>query len=69
VIEDASATPPGDERIAKWEEANRMATELAVWVPWSSDDETIIYSEGLVNPIYNTFFSSIDWINVGVTQE
>jgi peptide/nickel transport system substrate-binding protein len=69
LIEDASATPPGDERIAAWEEANRMATELAVWVPWSWDEETLIYSEGLVNPIYNTFFAGIDWISVGVTQE
>jgi peptide/nickel transport system substrate-binding protein len=56
------------ERIDAWTEVNRTATETGAWVPWTWDNETIIYSENLVNPIYNTFFSHIDWINVGVTQ-
>jgi peptide/nickel transport system substrate-binding protein len=68
-IDEAAAMPPGDERIAAWEEVNRMATELAVWVPWTWDKETIVYSEGLTNPIYNAFFAHVDWINVGVTDE
>lgn len=63
---DEAAGLAGDERVAAWEEANRLATESAVWVPWSWDDETIIYSENLVNPIYNTFFSHVDWVVVGV---
>jgi peptide/nickel transport system substrate-binding protein len=69
LIEEASALPPGDERDAAWEEANKKATELAVWVPWTWDNETIIYSEGLVNPIFNNFFAHVDWVAAGVTQE
>ena len=65
-IEEAAALPPGSERDAAWEEANRLATETAVWVPWSWDKETIIYSEELQNPIYLTFHSHIDWVNAGV---
>jgi peptide/nickel transport system substrate-binding protein len=64
-----AATLTGEERDQAWQEVNRMATESAVWVPWTWDDETIVYSAGLVNPIYNTFFSHVDWTNVGVTQE
>ncbi len=45
-----------------------MATDLAVWVPWSWDKETIIQSGDLVNPIYLTFVSHIDWVNVGIQQ-
>jgi peptide/nickel transport system substrate-binding protein len=64
-----AATLTGEERDQAWQEVNRMATESGVWVPWTWDDETIVYSAGLVNPIYNTFFSHVDWTNVGVTQE
>ncbi|MBK5227276.1 MAG: ABC transporter substrate-binding protein [Actinobacteria bacterium] len=66
-IATATKTPFGDERVAAWEEANRLATESGAWVPWTWDNETIIYSENLVNPIYNTFFSHIDWVVAGVT--
>ncbi|MBE3074113.1 MAG: ABC transporter substrate-binding protein [Actinobacteria bacterium] len=66
-ISTASKTPFGPERDTAWEEANRLATESGAWVPWTWDNETIIYSENLVNPIYNTFFSHIDWVVVGVT--
>jgi peptide/nickel transport system substrate-binding protein len=69
LIEEASALPPGAERDAAWEEANKKATELAVWVPWTWDNETIIYSEGLVNPIFNNFFAHVDWVAAGVAQE
>jgi peptide/nickel transport system substrate-binding protein len=67
-IDEAAQLPPGSERDAAWEEANRMGTELAVWVPWSWDKETIIQSGDVVNAIYNTFFSHIDWVNVGIQQ-
>jgi peptide/nickel transport system substrate-binding protein len=66
---DEAATLTGEERDQAWQEVNRMATESAAWIPWTWDDETIVYSAGLVNPIYNTFFSHVDWTNVGVTQE
>lgn len=65
-IATAAETPFGPERDTAWEEANRLATERGAWVPWSWDKETIIYSENLVNPIYNTFFSHIDWVVAGV---
>ncbi|MFN2389171.1 MAG: ABC transporter substrate-binding protein [Actinomycetota bacterium] len=65
-IDEAAALPPGADRDAAWEEVNRLATESAAWVPWTWDKETIIYSEDLVNPIYNTFFSHIDWVVAGV---
>ena len=65
-IDEATALTPGDERTAAWENANQLATESAVWVPWSWDESTIIYSEDLVNPIYSTFFAHVDWVAVGV---
>lgn len=65
-ISTASQTPFGPERVTAWEEANRLATESGAWVPWTWDNETIIYSDNLVNPIYNTFFSHIDWVVAGV---
>ncbi len=68
LIEEASAAPLGEEQTAAWEAANRYATETAVWVPWSWDNETIIFSEGLVNPYYLGFHSHIDWVNAGVTD-
>ncbi len=68
-IDAAAQTPFGDERVAAWEEANRLATESGVWVPWTWDNETIIYSADLINPIYNTFTSHIDWVVAGVAQE
>ena len=68
LIAEAAAMPPGAERVAAWEEANRYATETAVWVPWSWDKETLIYSPDLINPIYNTFFSHIDWVVAGVAD-
>ncbi|MDQ3646822.1 MAG: ABC transporter substrate-binding protein, partial [Actinomycetota bacterium] len=43
LIDTAAATPPGPERTAAWETANKAATESAVWVPWTWDHETIIY--------------------------
>lgn len=67
-IDEAAATPPGPERDAAWQEVNRMATESAVWVPWSWDKELIIYSENLLNPIYNAFFSHVDWTSVALAD-
>lgn len=67
-IDEAAAIPPGEERDTAWQNVNRIATETGSWVPWSWDKETIIYSEGLVNPIYNTFFSHIDWTVAGIAD-
>ena len=66
-IADAAAIAPGDERDAAWEEVNRTATETAFWVPWTWDDETIIYSEGVLNVFYNqALMAHIDWPSVAL---
>jgi peptide/nickel transport system substrate-binding protein len=67
-IDEAASMPPGPERTAAWEEANKLATESAVWIPWSWDTETIIHSDDLINPIYVTFHSHVDWVNAGVAS-
>jgi peptide/nickel transport system substrate-binding protein len=59
----------GRARDAAWQEVNRMATESGAWVPWTWENENIIFSDRLVNPIYQTFFSHVDLTNVGVAQE
>jgi peptide/nickel transport system substrate-binding protein len=67
-IQEALALPLGDERDQMWEELNREITELAVWVPWSWDSETIFFHDDLINPIYIEFFAHVDWPNAGVRQ-
>ncbi|MFN2525360.1 MAG: ABC transporter substrate-binding protein [Actinomycetota bacterium] len=62
LIDQASRTPLGPERSALWEEVNRRATESGAWIPWSWDKVTIVFSDRVVNPIYSTFFSQIDWV-------
>jgi peptide/nickel transport system substrate-binding protein len=68
-IQRALRLPLGEERDEAWEQINREVTERALWVPWSWDSETIFHSGDLVNPIYNEFFSHVDWVNVGIAQE
>ena len=68
LIESASSSPLGDEQTTAWEEANRYATETGVWIPWSWDTSTIVYSENLVNPYYLGFISHVDWVNAGVAN-
>jgi peptide/nickel transport system substrate-binding protein len=67
-IEDALAMPLGAERDQAWADLNRQITELAVWVPWSWDSETIFHHDDLINPIYIEFFAHVDWPNAGVRQ-
>ncbi|MGH2754769.1 MAG: ABC transporter substrate-binding protein, partial [Actinomycetota bacterium] len=68
LIDTATATAPGEEQTAAWEEANRYATETAVWVPWSWDASTLIYSDRVVNAYYLSNHSGFDWVNVGIDQ-
>ena len=51
-----------------WQEVNKQATETAVWVPWSWDEDLLPYSSNAVNAYYQTFTTTIDWVNVGVSQ-
>lgn len=67
-IQDALAMPLGEQRDQQWEELNREITELAVWIPWSWDSETIFHHDDLINPIYIEFFAHVDWVNAGVKQ-
>lgn len=68
LINQAAASPLGPEQTAAWEEANRYATEQAVWVPWSWDTSTIIYSPNVLNVYYLGFHSHVDWVNVGLAD-
>lgn len=68
LIDEASRSPLGEEQTAAWEAANRYATETGVWIPWSWDDSTIVYSDNLVNPYYLGFISHLDWVNAGVAN-
>lgn len=68
-IQRALRLPLGEERDEAWEQLNREVTERALWVPWSWDSETIFHSGDLVNPVYNEFFSHVDWVNVGLSDE
>jgi peptide/nickel transport system substrate-binding protein len=56
----------GEEAVGLWEEANKLATESAAWVPlrWYLDRD--VGSENLVNGYWNQYYSGIDWVNIGV---
>ena len=67
-IDEAAAETETEARDQAWQEVNQMATETAVWVPWSWDEDILPYSENAVNAYYQTFTTTIDWVNVGVRQ-
>lgn len=69
LIDEAAASPVGDEQTTAWEEANRYATETGVWIPWSWDNENIPFSsENLTNVYYLGFHSHVDWVNTAVVE-
>jgi peptide/nickel transport system substrate-binding protein len=68
LIDDAIGSPPGEEQTAAWQEANKYATETAVWVPWTWDNVTQLFSERVVNAYYFSFTAGIDWPNVGIDE-
>ena len=68
LIDTAAATAPGEGQTAAWEEANRYATETAVWIPWSWDESVIIYSPRVLNVYYLGFHSHVDWVNAGIDE-
>ncbi len=66
-IEDSVAVPiDSDEAVGSWEDTNKMATELAPWVPlrWYLDRD--LGSTNLVNGYWHQQFTSLDWVNTGV---
>lgn len=67
-IEDANGTPPGPERVAAWEEANRLATESGVWIPYQWSFEKIVLSERVVGAFFHASFTQIDWVNSGIAE-
>ncbi len=66
-IEEASATPI-DEAEEEWTASNKLATELAPWVPvrWYLDRE--LASEHLVNAYWHQYYTALDWVNVGTNR-
>ncbi|MBA2311188.1 MAG: hypothetical protein H0V97_00085, partial [Actinobacteria bacterium] len=66
-IEEAESLPI-EEAVAPWEEANKLSTEAAAWVPirWYLDRD--LGSTNLVNGFWNSYYSAIDWPNIGVQQ-
>ncbi|MEA2499363.1 MAG: hypothetical protein QOH26_1768, partial [Actinomycetota bacterium] len=46
-----------------WEEANRIATETAAWIPWSWDESAIMLGPDLRGAHYLPFLAQIDWVN------
>ena len=67
-IDDAAAETDPQARDEAWQEVNKMATETAVWVPWSWDEDILVFSEDAVNAYYHTYTTTIDYVNVGVSQ-
>jgi peptide/nickel transport system substrate-binding protein len=68
LIDAAAASPLGDEQTTAWEEANKYATESAVWVPWSWDDDLILYGDTIDNVYYLGFHSHVDWVNIALKE-
>ncbi|MFN2488951.1 MAG: ABC transporter substrate-binding protein [Actinomycetota bacterium] len=65
-IDEAAAEADPEARNEAWQEVNKMATDTAVWVPWSWDEDVIPFSPDAVNAYHHTFTTLIDWVNVGV---
>lgn len=69
LIDEAAASPLGDEQTTAWEEANKYATETGVWIPWSWDNENIPFSsENIANVYYFGFHSHVDWVNTAINS-
>ncbi|MGH2753747.1 MAG: ABC transporter substrate-binding protein [Actinomycetota bacterium] len=66
LIDEAAAESDPRERIEKWAEANRYATEQAYFVPWLWQNAAILQSSRVVNGYFFGFTANIDWVNVGV---
>lgn len=66
-IEEAESLP-AKEAVAAWEEANRLSTESAAWVPlrWYLDRD--LGSTNLVNGYWHSYYTAIDWPSIGVKQ-
>lgn len=59
-------TLSGADATAAWEEANRMATELAPWVTTRWQIEASVVSDQVTNAYFNTYYDAVDWVNMGV---
>jgi peptide/nickel transport system substrate-binding protein len=68
MIDQAAAEVEPAARDRAWKEVNRAVTETATTVPWSWDEDILPYSADAVNAYYQTFTTTIDWVNVGVRQ-
>ena len=68
MIEQASQEPVGPERTAAWEEVNRLATELAPWVPTRWGNSKIVISDRLLNAYYHSYYAGLDYPNLALEQ-
>lgn len=66
LIEEALALPLGPERTQKWEQANKLATELAPWVPIRWYKSRLLVSPRMENAFYHAYYEHPDWVNAGV---
>jgi peptide/nickel transport system substrate-binding protein len=69
LIDEATAESDPRERVAKWKEANRYATDQAYFVPWLWQNAAIMESSRVVNGYFFGFTANVDWVNVGVRPE
>ena len=69
LIEEAETESNPQERIARWKEANRYATDQAYFVPWLWQKTAIMESDRVVNGYFFGFTANVDWVNVGVRPE
>lgn len=63
----SSAVPlESEEAVGSWENTNKMATELAPWVPlrWYLDRD--VGSTNLQGAYWHAWLTAIDWVNTGV---
>jgi peptide/nickel transport system substrate-binding protein len=65
LIEKAQGAPPNEAQAA-WQATNKVATELASWVPYRWTYGQIVVGPKLTNAFYNQYYELVDWVNAGV---
>ena len=63
---DKATGETGQQAAADWEKANKMVTELGVYVPYRWYKGRELASNRLQNAYFHTYYTALDWINAGV---
>jgi peptide/nickel transport system substrate-binding protein len=68
ILESTEVPLDSDEAVSSWEDTNKLATEKAAWVPlrWYLDRD--LGSTNLVNGYWHQQYTSLDWVNTGVSS-